>query len=85
MSDRGFVKKLYKTADTVKYMFRMACRARSPMVRGTLEIKCVLQSRIPPIFHIQPHMLYCIKVAAAWNNDLSRLHIISFKHPKTLF
>ena len=81
----GFVKKLYKTADMVKYIFCMACRVRSPMVRGTLEIKCVLQSRIPPIFYIQPHILYCLKVTAALNNDLSRLHMISFMQPKTLF
>ena len=36
----GFVKKLYKTADMVKRIFGMACRVRSPMIRGTLEIKC---------------------------------------------
>ena len=36
----GFVKKLNKTADMVKCIFCMACRVRSPMVRGTLEIKC---------------------------------------------
>ena len=65
----GFVNKLYKTADMVKYIFCMACRVRSPMIRGTLEIKCLLQPRIPPFFHIQPRMLHCIKVAAAWNND----------------
>ena len=81
----GFVKKLYKTADTVNYIFGMACRVRSPMERGTLEIKCYLQSRFPPIFHMQPHMLHCNKLTAAWNNDLSRLHMISFKQPKTPF
>ena len=81
----GFVKKLYKTADMVKCGFCMACRIRSPMVRGTLAIKCMLQSRFPPIVHMQPHMLHYIKVTAAWNNDLSRLHMLSFKQPKTLF
>ena len=80
----GFVKKLYRTADVAKYIFCMACRVRSPMLRDTLEIKCVLQSRFPSIFHMQPHMLHCIKLTAAWNNDLSRLHIILFKRPKTL-
>ena len=81
----GFVKKLYKTADAVNYIFGMACRVRSPMERGTLEIKCYLQSRFPPIFHMQPHMLHCNKLTAARNNDLSRLHMISFKQPKTPF
>ena len=80
----GFVKKLYRTADVVKYIFCMACRVRSPMLRDTLEIKCVLQSRFPSIFHMHPHMLHCIKLTAAWNNDLSRLHMILFKQPKTL-
>ena len=36
----GFVKKLYMTADMVKCILCMACKVRSPMVRGTLEIKC---------------------------------------------
>ena len=80
----GFVKKLHRTADVVKYIFCMACRVRSPMLRDTLEIKCVLQSRFPSIFHMQPHMLHCIKLTAAWNNDLSRLHTMLFKQPKTL-
>ena len=31
----GFVKKLYKTADMVKYIFCAACRVCSPMVKGT--------------------------------------------------
>ena len=75
----GFVKKLYRTADVVKYIFCMACRVRSPMLRDTLE-----KSRFPSIFHMQPHMLHCIKLTAAWNNDLSRLHMILFKQPKTL-
>ena len=47
----GFVKKLYKTADMVNYMFCMACRVRSPMERGTLEIKCYLQSRFLPFLY----------------------------------
>ena len=64
--------------------FCMACRVRSPMLRDTLEIKCLLQSRFPSIFHMQPHMLHYIKLTAAWNNDLSRLHMILFKQPKTL-
>ena len=83
----GFVKKLYRTADVVKYIFSMAamaCRVRSPMLRDTLEIKCVLQTRFPSIFHMQPHMLHCIELTAAWNNDLFRLHMILFKQPKTL-
>ena len=46
----GFVKKLYKTADTVNYIFRMACRVRSPMERGTIEINCYFQSRFPHFF-----------------------------------
>ena len=29
----GFVKKLYRTADVVKYIFCMACRVRSPMLK----------------------------------------------------
>ena len=36
----GFVNLLYMTADMVECVFCMACRVRSPMVRGTLEIKC---------------------------------------------
>ena len=36
----GFVKNLYKTADMVKCIFCMACRVRSPLVGGTIEIKC---------------------------------------------
>ena len=50
-----------------------------------LEIKFLLQSRFPPNFYIQPNMLHCIKLTAAWNNDLSRLLMISFKQSKTLF
>ena len=37
----GFGKKLYRTADVVKYIFCMACRVRSPLLRDTLEMKCV--------------------------------------------
>ena len=80
----GFVKKLYRTADVVKYIFCMFCRVHSPMLRDTLEIKCVLQSRFPSIFHMQPHIIHFIRITAAWNNDLSRLHMILFKQPKTL-
>ena len=36
----GFVKKIYKTTDMVKYIFCMTCSVRIPMVRGTLEITC---------------------------------------------
>ena len=47
----SFVKKLCETADMVKCIFALHCRrVRSPMVRGTLEIKCKLQLRFPPNF-----------------------------------
>ena len=50
----GFVKKLYKTADIVKCIF--ACPVES--VAPSSEIKCLLQSRFPPNFHMRPHMFH---------------------------
>ena len=81
----GFVKKLYMTADMVKCVFCMACRVRSPIIRGTLENSVFVAIKVCPNIHMQPHMLHCITVIPAWSNDLSRLNMILFKQPKTLF
>ena len=50
-----------------------------------LENSVFVAIKVRPNIHMQPHMLHCITVIAAWSNDLSRLNMISFKQPKTLF
>ena len=41
--------------------------------------------KVSSIFYMKPHMLHYDRLTAAWNNDLYRLHTISFKQHKTLF